>query len=340
MSRGLTEALIAVKQHFPPGDDQLYDWDTFGSWTARDLREKARALLALWGQQEKLRRELTPQAASETLSDWERLMGLAKTPIAQRGSDGARQAQLVARWREFGASTPDHILAALLAICGPTAVTLIETPRSLLTAENWYEFPVGALPLTISASGDSELDVVCGDNAPVSSGGARVTLRVTHPSVEDLYLVIYAPDGTNSGRYYFGTGAASGQDFVFRWKAAQGLAIDGVWRIVITDGGAAGGTVDDPAGDGISGLFVEGIGRSPAGFDGLGANIFEWAIRVDEAAVASTYDRAVARGLVRRWNPGHCRGYLVLTGVGDAMTSTAGIWGEPTNSTWDGFIWE
>ncbi len=341
MTRSLVEAVTAVKQQFPPGDEALYDWDTPASWTARDLRTKARSQLALWAQQEKLRRELVPQTAVELLPDWEQLFNLSKSAVSLYGSTLARQAQLVARWREFGPANPTIILAALQAVCGAGAVTILEHSRAVLTAENWYDFPPASLPLTITASADSEIDVVCGDNAPASKAGARVTLRVTHPSVEDLYLTVYAPDGTASQRFYFGSGAVVSQDFAFRWKSAAGLDISGTWRIVISDGGGVGGTVEDPAGDGISGLFVEGLGRNQlTGAEGLAANIFEWSARVTESAVASTYDRNLVRELVRHWNPAHCRGYLVLSGVGDGVSADAGIWGEPTNSDWDGFTWE
>lgn len=180
--------------------------------------------------------------------------------------------------------------------------------------------------------------IAAADNAPASQAGAQVTVRITHPSIEDLTLTIIAPDATQSSALPFGSGAVTDQDFRFYWKGAANKTITGNWTIRITDNGGAGGNVIDPAGDGITGLFVEGIGRATfGGADGLAANVFEWALRVNESLVDSaTYDRAVCRELVRRWNPAHCRGYLVLVNLNGG---NAGVWGPTTNSCWDGCTW-
>ena len=284
---------------------------------------------------DQLRRELNALEMVDRIPSWEAIMGLSTGRVARFGTDSLRRAQIIARRREMGLPTEDNILGSFAALCGTTGIEVLEHSRSVLTAANWYELP--SYP-AIAASADTDLVIAAGDNAPASSMGAQVTVRITHPSIEDLTLLIIAPDASQSAVMSFGAGAVTGQDFRFYWAGAAGKTITGNWTIKITDNGGSGGTVDDPAADGVTGLFVEGIGRSPGGFDGLAGNVFEWAVRIDEGAVpASTYSRDAARDIVRRWNPEHCRGYLVLKNLSGG---DAGIWGDPTNSLWDGATWE
>mgnify|MGYP007122146926 CR=1 FL=1 len=79
-------------------------------------------------------------------------------------------------------------------------------------------------------------------------------------------------------------------------------------------GGSSGGMVNDPAGDWVSGVFVEGIGiNATSGAEGLGSAIFEWALRVDPARITpGTFDLPAVRSLIARLNPSHCRAFVVL----------------------------
>lgn len=273
---------------------------------------------------DRLALEANPHTSVQSLPEHEAAIGVDRSKIAQYGTNAARQAHLVSRWRERGTPTPSRILAAVQALTGPTAAELIETSRSILTAALWYNIPAAYLNYPITASADTEIPIIAADNAPASNAGARFTVRITHPSIEDLYLIMYAPDGTASSRYYFGSGSVTGQDFVFYWPGASGLGISGAWRFVISDGGGAGGTIDDPAGDYINGLSVEGIGRTVfGGPEGLGSAIFDWAIAVNEAvASTATYDRTAVGDTVRRWNPTHTNGRLALYMTGGTLGAT------------------
>jgi len=280
--------------------------------------------------------DANPLTATATgIGMWEEAFGDSNTSVALYGGVEQRRAHVLTRHREHGASTRDNILASLVAMCGSTAVTLLEHRRSVLTAANWYELP--SYP-SIAGSANTDLSIACADNAPASRAGAQVTVRVTHASVEDLTLTIIAPDATQSSPMRFGSGSVTAQDFRFFWPGAAGKSITGNWTIRITNANATVGTVDDPAGDGITGLFVEGIGFGPYDGEGRGANIFEWCALVDEAAaVSGIYDRAAVAAVIQRWNQVHGRGYLALKNLNGG---DAGVWGDSTNSCWDGFIWE
>jgi len=327
-----------VLQHLPP---------RFRRWMAIEATDTVGAALRALAMGfkrygfdvlDQLRRELNALEMVDRIPDWEAIMGLSSGRVARFGTDSLRRAQIIARRRERGLPNEERILGSFAALCGAGGVEVLEHSRAALTAENWYEITSVALPAAIASSADTELTFDCGDNAPAGRMGAQFRVKVTHPSVEDLSLKIYAPDTDSSASLSFGSGAVTGKVFVFYWPGAASKTITGTWRVVITDSGGAGGTIEDPAADGITGLFVEGIGRSAAGFDGLGANIFEWAVRVDESAMpSSTYSRDAARDIVRRWNPEHCRGYLVLKNLNGGDD---GVWGDTTNSLWDCATWE
>lgn len=255
-----------------------------------------------------LRSELHAREMVQRLSDWEAILHI---PIDASLDPDKRRAKIIARRREFGSSSDPNILASARALTGPLTGDILEMTRSVLTAANWYE--LSSYP-AIASSADTDIVIAAADNAPASQAGAQVTVRITHPSIEDLTLTIIAPDATQSSALPFGSGAVTDQDFRFYWKGAANKTITGNWTIRIADNGGAGGNVIDPAGDGITGLFVGGIGQTAfGGPQGLESAIFEWALVINEALVnAATYDRAAVIDLARRWNPAHCNGGVAL----------------------------
>lgn len=327
MTRVLNDAIVAVKQQFPPGDENLYSWDDPHAWVTADLREKSRAVLAMWAQQDKLRRELVPQTADEKLSDWEAIFGAP----SGNATVTMRQAAIVARWRESGASTLDNITAAIASLAGSAAaVTIVEHSRTSLRNQHTYSFST----ITATVGNTANVTLAIGENAVAARMGAQLLLNVSTGDQGDFLVTLVAPDAqefTPSLVY------VDGADHVYFWPEFAGLRIDGTWAISVDNTGA--GTTDVQVD--TANLFVEGIGIGPFGGEGLAGNVFEFCVLVTESTVnAATWDRLRARSLIQHWKPGHTRGYLCLTGVGDGVTATAGIWGDPTNSCWDGFIWE
>ena len=257
---------------------------------------------------ERFEREIKPSTAVEKLPDWEAAFRMSTTPAALYGGTAARQAQVVARWREHGQSSLPNIAAALAAVCGYVPA-ILEHDRAALTTLQTVTSPGGG---TISASGDTSRGFDCSDNAPCSHGGARVSFTVTHPHIEDLAVRLTAPSGAfktwAAGTWAGITGAVTAQAFSLVSALFAGENIDGSWELRITNAGASTGTLS------LCGLFVEGIGRAaPASHvEGMAANVFEWGVAIREASCGPGYDRETARALVQRWNPGHCRVDLAL----------------------------
>ena len=317
-----------LRSLFPPGDEDLFAWENPQSWVARELEAITTAVRVHGADAvDRLRAEFRPHTAVEKLPDWERLFGLSESRGARYGSLEGRRSQIVARWREHGASTLDNIQAALAAVLGYVP-EVREHGRAFFTARNTA--PVPATPVTIAANADTSVVIAVADNAPASRAGARLTVSLTTAAAEDLDVQLEGPDGTTvSWPAPFGSGAVAGAAFVLYAPAFAEKRVDGAWTLTITNRGAQVGAL----GTG-SALLVEGIGRGAAGSEGRAANLFAWTVLVDPAQLASAADVDFARQLVARWNPGHCRGYLAVKATGG---SPYAVFSDP-NSRFDGAI--
>ncbi len=269
-----------------------------------------------------LEKERSPVTSDASLDDREATMGIERSKIALYGSKDQRRAQLLARFRESGTPTPDRILSALHAICGPVAVQIVEHRRSLLRAVNTHSMST----LTATVGNTSSIDLFIGDNAPTSQAGVRITLNVSTGDAGVFAVVLTTPDGTPLDV----TGViVDGGDHDYCFPTYDGPC-SGAWRLAVSN---TAGTTDVQVD--TANIFVEGIGRPVfGGPDGLGANIFEWSALVNEAVAASTYDRDTVRNLVQRWNPAHCRAFLALF----ATTGSAGAIFDDTSSIFDGCL--
>lgn len=291
---------------FPPGADSVYDYDNTDSDIYKLLDAMAEAArVNISDVLDILIAEAVPITATEVLTEWETLFNLS--PSSSAGATVRRDAVL-ARIREFGASTFPNIRAALQPLLQYAAadlpITIMETDRSDLTTAHTYTLATGAIP----GGGSFAATYTVGDVGRVSRGG--VTLNVTLTGdLDDFTITITAPDAsvdTIVPSAYGATGAVVAQALVFRVAAGASAAVNGLWTVTITDGGAGGGTVH------AASLFVEGIGRTAAGlFDGLGAAQFEWGPLVDPAKIGTTVDYVQVNGVVQRWNPAHCIGSVI-----------------------------
>lgn len=329
MSRAPEEVRQALLALFPPGDADLYAWDDPRSFVARHAAAIATAArLKGTDAVDELRRERRPQDAVAKLPDWERAFGLSKSRTTERGTIGQRQGQVVARWRENGASTPDRIRAAFAAVLGYEP-DVLEHSRAALTAANTYQLP-GA-PITVPANASAAVPIAVADNAPVSQAGARLTLAVTTAAAEALDVQLDAPDGTTaSWSAPFGAGAVAGATFVLYAPELAGARADGAWTLTVANHSGNAATLHTG-----SALFVEGIGRDlVTGAEGLGANIFEWAVLVDPARLTAAADLEAAAALVPRWSPAHARGYLCLKATNG---SSFAVFDDP-NTRFDGAV--
>ncbi len=251
------------------------------------------------------------------LVDWEAALGLAGTPTATFGSTSARQAAVISRLREFGASSIPNIQAALAPILGYSP-TIIETSRAALTAINAEDF--GA---TIAASSTTTLSIVAGDNAPCSKAGARVVLFFNFPAPADLTWTLVGPDGTTVTwpNTIFGTAAipSAGYSHTLFGPQFSGKLVDGTWTLSVVNAGAHTGIIAPD-----SYLIAEGIGRNRFGAEGRAAQIFMWSAKIDESAVGPNYNRAAAIEIASRWNPAHCDGGVALVQTDGGLGALCG----------------
>lgn len=327
-------ALQLVLQLTPPGFQRWMALeaadDIGGMWRAVAQSANAYGFAIL----DQLRAELGGRTMVARLPDWEAILGVARSKLALFGTLDQRRALVIARRREWGLPTIPSIQGALQGLLGYVP-TIIETDRPTLTAANTHALP--SLPLTIPASGSVSAGVFIGDNAPASQMGAQFSITITHPHVEELVVTLLGPDSLAAVFTGLGTGSVTGKTYRFSAPSFAGHPITGTWQVFISDlAGVATGTWSSHAGDGI---FVEGIGRDPlSGADGLGANIFDWAVLINEASVSTTtYDFASVAALVQRWNPAHSRGYAVrYNSLGSSTTEC--VFDDP-KTPWDGGLW-
>lgn len=312
-----------VREHvlidnFPPDSRQLLDFDNSASNVYKEADAVAGAIKAhAFDLAAQMEAEIIASTATSAdggmLAEHEAALGLASSTIAAIGTDAQRQAQCVARFREFGASTPDNIYAALVAFCGPTAVTILEHKRSVLTSTNTRAFS----STTVAANSTGTLSVMVTDNAPAGQMGAQLVANLSGGAAT-ITLTLTAPTGDAKSW----SALVDSSSYSYFWPEFAGLQCAGVWTLTI-DNSANGNPVDVD----IASVFVEGIGRAQTGAEGYGSTIFEWTALIDESVASTSYDRATACDLVRRWNHAHATGGLALV----QTTGSVGAVSDNTN---------
>jgi len=321
------EVRATLKSLFPPGDEELYAWDNPEAYVSRELEAVTTAVRVKGTSAiERVRQEFRPQASTEKAADWERIFGLSQSRTSGYGTLEARRAQIVARWRESGASTLPHIQAALAAVLGYPP-QILEHSRSQMTAQHTYPFP--NTPLLVPPFATARASVRIADNAPVSKGGARLTLVATVPPRRTLRLSLFGPAGASASWVTSAALSAGPRTLVFYGRDFVGTDSDGLWTVTVFNPSATPARIESGS------LFVEGIGRARSGAEGLGANIFEWTVLVDPARLGPNADLDFARQLVARWNPAHCRGYLSLM---SSSGSPYAVFDDP-NTRFDASTW-
>jgi uncharacterized protein YmfQ (DUF2313 family) len=302
VTRTLEDAKRAVRQQYPPGDENLYAWDDKDSFVAHDVGEKARALQTMQEDADNLRFELAPQTAVAKLEDWEKLFGTSQSPSVREGSIEQRQELIIARWREHGPSTLPNIKAAARALLGYTP-TILEVSRAALTAAHTWPAPGTN---TIPGSGSVSVPFTVIDEPRVSEAGAQVTFTITHSNVEDLTLSLEGPVPDDfihtwpAGTWTNDKGSVTGKSYTLAAPDFAGTVCYGLWQLTISNSDGHAGSHGDCS------LFVEAMGRDSYGADGLGSQIFDWAIFYDSTQVGPLANPEDVFALVERWNPAHC----------------------------------
>lgn len=293
-----------LEQLFPPGGGVALDLDDEGGfgglfdWMAEQINAGA------FGPAAALASEISPMTSTSAgrLPEWERGIALTATAVALYGSDEARRAQVIARLRERGTPRRAFIQAALAGVCGYVP-DLLEHSRAAVTLVN--RVPISTT--IVGALSSANIALRAADNAPAGLAGARLSLSLAIVDPSAISITLTPPDGGS----VLTIDPALWPTAITRivaWSAYAGRAITGTWTLTIGNGDPVNDVELKPGGY----LLVEGIGRSAAGRDGLGARIFEWSAAIDESRITpATYDRDVVIGIVDRFNPAHEYGGVV-----------------------------
>lgn len=301
--RSIDDVNTTLIDMLPPGVRSVYDFDG-------DIGKFYRAMAGVGKAHgfdliDRLRRESMPPLAVENLADWEGIIGLASTAIAQFGTEPQRQQLIAAVMSTIGYTRANILLSGLVYLLGLSTVpTVVECDRSALYTANSEPFTgiIGAGGITTVAL------VVSKDSGLVRSTGAQLKLVITHPSAQDiLYVTLRAPSGTTKTWYPVLSGAYSGQAIWLYAPSMAGQAASGTWTITIGDIGSAGGTIDTG-----SLLFAEAY---------LGGPAFEWGVMVKFSELGSqgVVDLVSALLLLRRLSPAHMRADVLLSDTGGAV---------------------
>lgn len=257
---------------------------------------------------EALRREANPATATENLPTWEGTLGLERSTIALRGDVAQRRAQLLSRLREFGATTRENaqqIVGLLLDYADVSQLKVLEVDRAVLRAAHTRTWTGSAnftaVPLTVAWT--------VADTAQVSAAGAQVDVQIDHPDVGVVLVKLTAPDGASATTQGIGRGAAAMSLYRLYFPSLRGRQVGGAWQLEIS---ASSGTGTLSKAD----LFVEGFGRDPAGFDGLGSAKFFWGPVAEPNLLGPKADLEAARLAVRRINFATRKGNLLLRSSG------------------------
>lgn len=309
----------------PPGADNLYSLDD-GDGGIGDYYGAIAEAVKAHGTDliDTLRANVNPATVVDKLPDWEAANGTSATRIAQTGTTADRQAQLVSRLREYGASTLDNIRAAVqpyFQYADPAQIQIVECDRDVLTSTHTYTYAAGGIP----ALGAYSQAVNVPDNMVVSKGGGHLRFNISFPSIQNLTVSLESPIGNIyavAPLGALGTGAVAFQEFMFFVPLTAGDVINGNWTLTITNNSPNIGNVHS-AGANLTTLFLEGIGRvALSDVQGLAAEQFLFAVVFDPSlSLVSLPDLGAARDAVRRMQPAHTQGFVVQVMSGGGLCS-------------------
>lgn len=320
------QARSTVKSHFPPGADDLYDWNATDSTLFALMAAEAQFVKSYgFDWIDLLRQEFQPATATVKLADWEAALGIS-LPTQNPGVaawTATRQAKVVGKLRESGTVTADQIRAAcepLLGYSGANIGTLkiVETTRGDFTLNTPgglcqpHTYTDGGTT-NVSASSSATITIKVADDAAVSTAGVQLKFSLTSTNPEQLSFTLTGPTGANGqatvswASGVLPVGNASGAQFYLAdINSSPGKSIFGTWSLTVTATGAATCAVSNCY------LYVEGAGRDSAGNDGLGAAIFDWGVQPEIAKVGAQPDYAGVRRALSRMTPAFALPHVIF----------------------------
>jgi len=304
--RGLLVSLL------PPGASDFYDIENADASIYKFFAGLADSF-KLYGFDviDLIRTEFMPSTCVQKLPDWEAALGLAGSLTAATGSNSARQAAIMAKLRESGASTLDNVratIAPLLGYADPADLVIYEPSRAAQKAAHSYGESGMSVSFTTSAAVRS---LGLHDGGWLSAASVQLSLTLTHSDMSLVTVVLTAPSGATITWTSFATGSASSTTYVLYGLGSSavstttdglvGESMPGDWSVSVSASSGTGTLI-------AWSLFAEGIG----GKRGLGESMFEWAVYADPLLVNSP-DYVAVRAALQRIKPAQTLADLLLS---------------------------
>jgi hypothetical protein len=313
------DAVLIVKEAWPPYSGRLYDWDNSEAIVAR-LFDAYGDIIKLYGfdQTDRLFRELNPLTTVELLPAWESLLGitLSDNALMNKTADARRQTVL-GRLREMGPLT-DYALAAIFSqlagyVPPVTPEVIYQTPGELALA-NFYKDPLGGAIPTGSGFDNTNLIRVTTtllDGGKVWDAGAAIFLFLSAAQSDAVHVQLTCPSGVSVS---WQGGPSLSNAIVLRSPAFAGQPIHGNWKLSLYR------DVGSPSVS-LTNWWLYVLGK---GFGGRASSRFNWAVYLDPAH--QTADWRDIQGTLDRVNFSYTEGFCVYSknNLPGANTTRAG----------------
>jgi hypothetical protein len=305
----LAESIRRIKELFPSGSQDLYDWDTTKAWFFGFFNGLgAIAKEAVIDPVEALPAELCPATTTNLATEWEDALGLANTKTAQSGTIEQKRAGILSFLRMSGTFALDDIRAIVqpyFLYADPSQIQIIETDRAALETAN----TVAGVALGPAAVVSGSVTIL--DDPRVSPAGAILNFSLTTTRLDLVTVILTGPDGTVGIRsapfLSQDPESITGVTFRVNFPEFASKQINGTWSVQISTPTV---NVTIPSWS----LFVEGLGMNFVGAppvpngEGLGAPVFEFLVVAEEDKLGTGYDLQEAQRSITRWKPAHTLG--------------------------------
>ncbi len=309
-SVSLEQALTLLKEHFPKGSSELYDWDSQDATIARYITFLGECI-KIYGYDvlERLFREVSPLSCIELLPDWEGLLGITYTKVAQTELGlKARRDAVLAKLREYGGTTLFNVAAAMVPLAKfvpPDLPEILEISSDDLRLHNTFEETIpppdgDVIPGTGFNPGNNPIrrTPVLLDGGHVWNSGVLLRVKLATKDTAALRFQITGPDLTVA--QFEGGPSRLTDELWLRSPAHAGAAIHGVWQLNVYREGFF-----SPANMVLHwSLYVLG-----AGFGGRGQAKYNWSVYLDQNHQKG--DRKAIDAFLSRVTQAYARSFVI-----------------------------
>lgn len=307
----LAQAVALLKEHFPPGSDKLYDWDD-SSTTITHVITFLAECIKVYGYDtvDRLMREVSPLTCVELIPDWEGLLGITYTLVAQSELDlSKRRDAILARLRESGGTTLFNIASVVVALAKyipPNLPEILELSASDLRQKNQFSetLPdaVSSIPDGTGFDNTSNLvrkTPVLLDGGHLWNTGVLLQVELSTNQTAGLRFQITGPD-YNTIPWEGGPSSLT-QQLWLRSPLLAGGPVHGIWQLNVYK------MVGSPAVK-LKSWSLCALG---AGFGGRSQAKWNWSVYLDPMHQGG--DRRAIYGFLSRVTQAYARSFLIYS---------------------------